>query len=395
MNVLSDARQIMSSGFKNLVLLGGGHSHLAVLKRLRASLSPAVRLTLISKSVVTPYSGMLPGMIAGHYSPDAAHIDLPALARFAGARTVFDEAVGLDLDRRQVLLRDLPPVAYDVLSIDIGSTPSLVPGAAEHAVPVKPIDHLVRRWALLGDRLRASTAKQRVAVVGGGAAGVEIILAVQFRLRALLDHGGEHAARLEYHLFTDTAEILPTYNSSVRRIFGRVLRERHIMVHAGKAVTEVAHARLCTADGVWHEANEVLWSTETAAAPWLARSGLAVDRAGFVSVASTLQSISHPDVFAAGDIASMVDYPRERSGALAIQQGPWLAGNLRSALRGEPLKPHRPRRRSLSVISTGNRYAVASYGPLACEGTWVWRWKDRRDHRFMRMYTELTSPMHA
>jgi selenide,water dikinase len=181
----------------------------------------------------------------------------------------------------------------------------------------------------------------------------------------------------------------------VRRIFERVLRERNITVHAGKAVTEVAHARLRTTDGVWHEANEVLWSTEAAAAPWLALSGLAVDRAGFVSVSSTLQSISHPDVFAAGDIASMVDYPRERSGALAVQQGPWLASNLRSALLGEPLKPHRPRRRSLSVISTGNQYAVASYGPLACEGAWVWRWKDRSDQRFVRMYTELTPPMRA
>lgn len=387
----------MSSDFKNLVLLGGGHSHLEVLKRFgAASPSPAVRLTLISKSVVTPYSGLLPGMIAGHYSPDAAHIDLPALARFAGARPVFDEAVGLDLDRRHVLLRDLPPVAYDVLSIDIGSAPSLtVPGAAEHAVPIKPIDHLVRRWALLRDRLRTSTATQRVAVVGGGAAGVEIILAVQFRLRALLEHEGEDAARLEYHLFADSTDILPTYNSSVRRIFGRVLRERRITVHAGQAVTEVAHARLRTADGVWHEANEVLWSTEAAATPWLAVSGLAVDRAGFVSVSGTLQSISHPDVFASGDIASMVDYPRQRSGRLAVQQGPWLASNLRSVLREEPLRTHRPRRQFLSVISTGDRYAVASYGPLACAGAWVWRWKDWNDHRFMRAYTELTPPINA
>jgi len=376
---------------KSLVLLGGGHSHLAVLKGVGvAPLPQGVRLTLISKSVVTPYSGMLPGMIAGHYSPDASHIELPALARFAGARTVFDEAVGLDLERRQVLLRDLPPIAYDVLSIDIGSTPNVtVPGAADYAVPVKPIDHLVRRWASVLERLRAGTAKQSVAVVGGGAAGVEIILAVQFRMRALLAREGAHAMSLEYHLFTDSTEVLPTYNSSVRRIFERVLRERRVTVHAGKAVTEVAPGRLRTADGVWHDASEVLWSTEAAAAPWLARSGLAVDRAGFVSVSNTLQSLSHLDVFAAGDIASMVGYPRERSGALAVHQGPWLAGNLRSALQGEPLTPHRPRRQFLSLISTGDRYAVASYGPLACEGRWVWRWKDRIDRRFMRGYTGL------
>jgi len=380
----------MSSDSKHLVLLGGGHSHLAVLKHVGAESLPGWgRLTLISKSVVTPYSGMLPGMIAGHYSPDAAHIDLTALSRFAGARPVFDEAVGLDLVRRQVLLRDLPPVSYDVLSIDIGSTSSVtVPGAAKYAVPVKPIDHLVRRWAMLCDRLRAGAAKQTVAVVGGGAAGVEIILAVQFRLEALLGREGAHAS-LEYHLFTDTAEVLPSHNWLVRRIFGRVLQERHVTVHAGKAVTEVAHGTLRTADGVWHEANEVLWSTEAAAAPWLARSGLAVDRDGFVSVSSTLQSLSHPEVLAAGDIASMVEYPRHRSGALAVQQGPWLADNLSRAMRGGPLKRHRPRRHFLSLISTGNRHAVASYGPLASEGEWVWRWKDRIDRRFMRAYTEL------
>lgn len=381
----------MPGTFKNLVLLGGGHSHLAVLKGVGVAPLPAgVRLTLVSKSVVTPYSGMLPGMIAGHYPPDAAHIDLAPLARFAGAKTVFDEAVGLDLGRRQVLLRDLPPVSYDVLSIDIGSTPNLtVPGAAEHAVPVKPIDHLVRRWALLRDRLRAVNAKQSMAVVGGGAAGVEIILAVQFRLRTLLEHEGEHATGLEYHLFTDSTDILPTYNSSVRRIFRRVLQERHVTLHTGKPVTELAHGRLRTADGMWHEASEVLWSTEAAAAPWLARSGLAVDRGGFVAVSNTLQSISHSDVFAAGDIASIVGYPRERSGALAAQQGPWLASNLRRVLRGEPLRSHRPGRQFLSLISTGDRYAVASYGPLACRGAWAWRWKDRIDRRFMRAYTEL------
>jgi selenide,water dikinase len=212
---------------------------------------------------------------------------------------------------------------------------------------------------------------------------------VQFRLRTLLAREGAHATPLEYSLFTDGAEVLPTYNSSVRRTFTRVLQERHVTVHAGTAVTEVAQGRLRTADGVWHEASEVLWSTEAAAAPWLAGSGLAVDRAGFVSVSNTLQSLSHPDVFAAGDIASMVDYPRERSGALAVHQGPWLAGNLRSALQGTPLAPHRPRRHFLSLISTGDRYAVASYGPLACEGAWVWRWKDRIDRRFMRTYTAL------
>jgi selenide,water dikinase len=161
------------------------------------------------------------------------------------------------------------------------------------------------------------------------------------------------------------------------------------MVHLGHAVTEVARGRLQTADGTWHEANEVLWCTEGLAAPWLAQSGLAVDRAGFIQVSGSLQSTSHEGVFAAGDAASIVGHPRERSAALAVQEGPWLAANLIRVVERKPLRTYEPRRRFLSLISTGDRYAVASYGPFAVEGSWVWRWKDRIDRRFTRTYAEL------
>ena len=374
----------------HVVLLGGGHSHLAVLKHFGMTPPPGVRLTLVSRSVVTPYSGMLPGMIAGHYLPEDAHVDLTALARFGRARTVFDEAVGLDLEGRRVLLRDLPAVPFDLLSIDIGSAASVsVPGALEHAVAVKPIDRLVRRWSLLCDRIRRAPERLVLAVVGGGAAGVEIVLAAQARLRALLARDAGYTNRIECHLFTDRDDVLPFQNARVRRIFRRILRERGVIVHLSHAVTAVADGRLQTADGRWHEANEVVWCTEAAAVPWVAQSGLAVDRAGFMQVSSSLQSISHDCVFGAGDAASMVNHPRERSAALAVQQGPWLAANLVRAVRRETLQMYKPRRRSLSMISTGNRYAVASYGPFAVEGSWVWGWKERNDRRFIRSYAVL------
>jgi len=374
---------------KDLVLLGGGHSHVEVLKRFGMEPLPGVRLTLISRGFETPYSGMLPGLIAGHYSHDEAHIDLQPLTRFAGARAVFDEAVGLDLVNRQVRFAHRPPISYDLLSIDIGSTPSLdVAGAAAHAVPVKPIGRFLDRWTLLCERLRTGTRK-RIAVVGGGAGGVELLLAVQFRMRTLLEREGRSAAHLEYHLFTDSSRILPTHNGSVCRIFERVLRDRGVRIHAGSSVVEVEAARLRTADGQSHDVDEVLWTTAAAAAPWLAESGLAVDEAGFVRVSSALQSISHPEVFAAGDIAAMIDHPRPKSGVFAVRQGPPLARNLRYALLGEPLERYRPQRQFLSLISTGDRYAVASRGPWASEGAWVWRWKDRIDRRFMRRYNEL------
>jgi selenide, water dikinase len=376
--------------FKDLVLLGGGHAHVAVLKGFGMRPLPGVRVTLVSRVVETPYSGMLPGLIAGHYSSDDAHIDLQPLARFARARTVFEEAIGLDLASRQIRFRQRPPVSYDVLSIDIGSTPNLqVAGAARHAVPVKPIDRLLDRWAALTGRLCEGSSTKRLAVVGGGAGGVELILSVQHAMRVRLACDGRNDVRLEYHLFTGEGQLLPTHNASVRRRFERILASRRISVHRGQDVVEVGTSFLRTGDGRCHEIDETLWTTQAAAAPWLAESGLAVDDHGFVRISRTLQSTSHPEVFAAGDIASMVDDPRPKSGVFAVRQGPPLARNLRRALLGEALESYRPQRQFLSLISTGDRYAVASRGPFALEGRWVWQWKDWIDRRFMQTYSTL------
>lgn len=371
------------------MLLGGGHAHVTVLKRFGMQPLAGVRVTLVSRVVETPYSGMLPGLIAGHYTSDEAHIDLQPLARFARARAVFDEAIGLDLANKHVLFRGRPPIGYDVLSIDIGSTPNLaVMGAADHTVPVKPIDRLLDRWSALTTRLCESDTPRRIAVVGGGAGGVELLLAVQHSMRARLAKQGRRDGHLEYHVFTE-GDLLPTHNRSVRRRFERILEERRVSVHRGSAVVSVAAGALHTADGGVHPIDETLWTTQAAAAPWLAASGLAVDDEGFVRVSSALQSTSHGDVFAAGDIASMVDHPRPKSGVFAVRQGLPLARNLRRALLGEPLEPYRPQRQFLSLISTGDQYAIASRGPIAFEGAWVWRWKDRIDRRFMRSYNVL------
>jgi selenide,water dikinase len=372
-----------------LVLIGGGHAHVAVLKHFGTKPLRGVSVTLVSRVVKTPYSGMLPGFIAGHYTRDDAHIDLARLARFAGARAVFEEAIGLDLPNKHVRFRDRPPITYDVLSIDIGSTPNLqVAGAAAYAIPVKPIDRLLDRWTALATRLRAGDSTKRIAVVGGGAGGVELLLAVQYAMDTQLagERGGD--ARLEYHLFTE-GDLLPTHNASVRRRFERILGERRVNVHRSGAVVEVGTGGLRTADGRTHDIDEILWTTQAAAAPWLAQSGLSVDDQGFVRVSSTLQSVSHADVFAAGDIASMVDNPRPKSGVVAVRQGLPLARNLRRALLGETLEHYRPQRQFLSLISTGDRYAIASRGPFAFEGAWVWRLKDWIDRRFMQTYNRL------
>ena len=379
---------------RDIVLIGGGHSHVGVIKSFGMQPIPGVRLTVICTDVHTPYSGMLPGYVAGHYDYDEVHIDLSRLAVFAGARLYRDEVIGLDRANRKVLCRNRPPVPYDVLSINTGSTPQLhdVPGALENAIAVKPITRFNDRWLALLDRVQRHVGTTTVAVVGAGAGGVELLLAMQYRLRQELRALGRNPDELVFHLFTNNVHILPTHNPRVRRTFDAVLAARGVRVHRNAAVTQVSAGRLQTSSLEWVEADEIVWVTRAGGAAWLQDTGLALDSNGFIQVSDTLQTVTDPAIFAAGDIASMVNYPLEKAGVFAVRQGPPLARNLRLSVQGAPLKPYHPQRRWLALISTGDQYAVASRGWLGFVGAWVWRWKDWIDRNFMRKFQDL-APM--
>jgi selenide,water dikinase len=376
---------------KDLVLIGGGHSHVTVLKRFGMKPMPGVRLTLICRDAHTPYSGMLPGFVAGHYSYDDAHIDLGALARFAGARFYHSTVMSLDLTNKKVLCDNRPAVQFDLLSINTGSTPTTdhVPGATGNVVPVKPINQFLDRWEALSERAMATTDPLRIAVVGAGAGGVEITLAIQHRLRQQRKEAGRNDSDIEYHLYSNAADILPTHNAKVRATFANVLKKRGVNVHLGEAIVQVAPGRLRTAAGGEIEPDEILWVTAAGAPSWPGEAGLSVDEAGFIKVDDTLQTQSHPEVFAAGDVAAMVNHPRPKSGVFAVRQGKPLEANLRRLLLGRALKPFRPQSKFLGLISTGDKCAVASRGDWSIKGAAVWRWKDWIDRRFMDKYNDL------
>lgn len=376
---------------RDIVLVGGGHSHVGVLKRFAMRPEPGVRLTLICRDTHTPYSGMLPGYVAGHYDYDQVHIDLRRLAAYAGARFFRDEALGIDHAGQEVLCRSRPPVPYDCLSINIGSTPQMsqVAGADDHAIPVKPIHRFNDRWQALLDRIKHDRGISRIAVVGGGAGGVELLLAMQYRLRRELADQGRDSNELSFALFTRSEQILPTHNARVRAHFQSNLMERGVAVHTATEVTAVEAGRLQSADGEWYEADELVWVTMAGGAAWLRDTQLALDEEGFIQVGDTLQSTSDPAIFAAGDIATQINHPREKAGVFAVRQGPPLADNLRAAVTGRPLKPYRPQAKWLALITTGDRHAVASRGGLYWAGDWVWRWKDWIDRRFMARFNEL------
>lgn len=376
---------------KDVVLLGAGHSHVGVMRMFGMDPMPGVRLTLITRQVHTPYSGMLPGMIAGLYDHDAAHIDTGPLTRFAQARLYHSEAIGLDLAAKQVICHDRPPVPYDVLSINIGSTPSArqIPGVAEHAIPVKPIDGFIDRFEAARARVLKAQGRARIGVVGGGAGGVELLLSLHRRLTRDVAGAGFDPSALAFTLITSSDEVLPTFPPRMRKRFAKLLQERGVRVIAGGEASEVrADAVLVEGSGSIG-LDEIFWTTRAAPARWLAQTGLALDQEGFIRVCETLQSVSHPDVFAAGDIAAIEGHAPPKSGVYAVRAGRPLARNLRRILKGERLRPYKPQREALYLISTGERYALGARNGFTFEGAWVWQLKDFIDRRFMAKFNEL------
>ena len=375
----------------HIVLVGGGHSHVGVLRSFGMRPLANVRLTLISTDTHAAYSGMLPGYVAGHYSHNDVHIDLQRLARFAGATLCHDEVIGIDRQAQTVLCRNATPIRYDFLSLNLGATPQVarVPGALEHSVPVKPIARFNQRWLALLERVRSHAGSTTIAVVGAGAGGVELLLAMQYRLRQELRALGRNADALRFHLVTQSADILPTHNAGVQRRFSAVLAERGVQVHVNTDVREVQAGRLRAASGGVIDADEIVWVTQAGGAPWLADTGLALDNGGFVQVNAHLQSVTDARIFAVGDVAAMVSHRLEKAGVFAVRQARPLTDNLRASVHGQPLVAYRPQRKWLALISTGNRYAVASRGNFGFAGGWVWRWKDWIDRRFMRRFSDL------
>jgi selenide, water dikinase len=369
----------------DIVLLGGGHAHVHVVKAFAERPLRDVRVTLVTRDLETPYSGMLPGIIAGLYAPEEAHVDLVRLTGVTGTRLIHAEAVGLDRAAKRVLLAGRPPIAYDILSIDVGVAPDLasILGAFEHGIAVKPIGRFLARLEHLRARCLNGEVR-RIAVIGGGAAGVELVLSLHMRLRA---DAADASRKPSLSLTLVTAEVLlATHNVQVQRTFRKHLAAAGIEVHEHCTATALKAGSIVCHDGKTIAADTVLLATNAAPPGWFAQSGLARDRDGFLAVTPTLQVANDPDIFAAGDCAGLVGAPREKAGVYAVRAGRPLASNLARRVVGKSLRPWRPQRRHLALITTGKRYAVASRGPLKAEGAWLWTVKDWIDRRWIDMY---------
>lgn len=365
---------------KRLVLVGGGHAHLSVLRALAKSRPTGLDVVLITPSKYQNYSGMLPGWVAGHYTQAQCRVDLEPLVQAAGVRLVLDQIVGMDAARRCVGFAHGPHVEYDLLSLDVGSETdtSWLETLGDKLLPMKPLDHFFASWPRV---LEAAKAKKsyKLVVVGGGAAGVEMALAAK---QAFTSAGVDG----QVDLVASESGLLPGHAKGVQARVQRFAEHVGLVSHFARGVGSEDGVLL--ADGQLLPADQVLAATGARPAVWVGLSKLGLDEHGYILVDKYHRSVSHPNVFAAGDVCARLDADMSRSGVHAVHAGPILAENLMAIVNGGPLRPYSPKRRSLYLLSCGPRYAVASWGRWSAEGQWVWRWKDWIDRGFIRRFSE-------
>jgi pyridine nucleotide-disulfide oxidoreductase family protein len=366
---------------KRLILLGGGHAHVRVLTDLADRPLDGWEVQLVTPFRRQIYSGMLPGWIAGHYPIESCAIALDTLA--GRASVAFHETAGtaLDADGSRLECADGVTRSFALLSVDTGPAPELdqLPGAAEHALPIRPIEGFVAAWPALVDRILGRCHRFELVVLGAGAGGVELACAIAHR--AARD-GWSH---LRVALVGSDDLPLDGAPAAARRRALKLLRQRGIAWHGSSRATHIEANRMVRERAAPIPFDACLLVTGAAAPGWPAASGIATDDGGFIRIGPTLQSVSHPNIFAAGDIASHAAAP-PKSGVYAVRAGPVLSDNIRAAATGAAPRPWRPQRRALYLVSMGNHHAMAMWGRWSWSGRWVWYWKDRIDRGFISRF---------
>ena len=360
---------------RDLVLIGGGHTHALVLRSWGMNPLQGVRVTVINPGPTAPYSGMLPGFVAGHYTRDELDIDLVQLARFAGARIINGYASGINTAAQTITVAGRPPMAYDVTSVDIGITSAMpkLPGFASHGVPAKPLGAFASRW----DAFRATATNPHIAIIGGGVAGAELAMAMAHALR-------DKSPQVK---LIDRSRVLTALGYKARQKMLAALTAAHVEIIEDAEVTEVFAEGVVLRDGRTIRSDFTTGAAGAKPHDWIAATGLALHE-GFITVDANLQS-SAPEVFAVGDCAHLSHDPRPKAGVYAVREAPVLFDNLRAVLSGGDLRPYKPQRDYLKLISLGQKSALAEKFGTAREGALLWKWKDHIDRKFMDQFADL------
>ena len=368
---------------QDIVLVGGGHAHVLVALMWGMAPLPGVRLTIVNPSAAAPYTGMLPGFVAGHYRRDEIMIDLIALARRVGARVILDRVVGIDRAAKQVILAGRGPLAYDLCSIDIGITSDLpdLPGFVEYGLAAKPLGPFAARWQEIVITPRNDPAQ--VIVVGGGVGGAELALAMQHRL-------AQTGPAPRISLVEQGRDLMPVLTPRARAVMRAALAAAGISAHLNAAPVSMTATSLTLQDGRDLPADLVLAVAGARPQAWLEETGLTLHD-GFIAVDAHLRS-SDPAIFAAGDCANLTHAPRPKAGVFAVRQAPVLLANLKAAIAGDPMKIFDPQGDYLKLISLGDQRALAEKWGFVAQGAALWRQKDRIDRKFMAKFAPAPMP---
>lgn len=367
-----------------MLLVGGGHAHLEILRRCaedkRSKDGADFDLTVVSPVPRQVYSGMVPGFLAGTYTLDEISIEVAPLVARAEGTLIEGSAVALDPVRQVVRLHDGREVGYDLVSFAVGSTTAGIDHeeVAAGAVPVKPLDRVIDLKARLESLVRERPEpERRAAVVGGGAAGYEVALAIRSALG--------NAAQV--HLIERGPRLLAEYPEHFRKKALAVLAEKRIETVTSESVGKVLPDRAILSSGRAIPSNLTVWLAGAVGWPLFRDAGLPLDERGFLLLDDSLRSVADPKVFAAGDCGTMVNFPQTpKAGVYAVRQAPILWESLRAGLRGEEPPRYRPQTGFLSILNLGDGRALMHWKGLVVKGRAVFRLKDWIDRRFLAKY---------
>ncbi|MEO8505726.1 MAG: FAD-dependent oxidoreductase [Acidobacteriota bacterium] len=367
---------------RRLILLGGGHAHVHVLWRAIQEPLAEVELVLVSPSDRHHYSGMVPGYLQGTYAEEDLCFDLRALTHRAGARFVIAAAERIDATGRTLDAAG-ERISFDLLSVNVGSAAAGLetPGVREHALTVRPMSRAValRRRA---EDLFATPGAERpsVFVVGAGAAGVELALALE-RL------GRERGARPLVALVEATAEALPGFSVPIRRLTTRLLAERGVRLELGRTVSAIEKEAIVFDDGERERADLTVWVAGAAASDLFAGSQIPKDGRGYLLVDDTLRAADGSALFGAGDCIGFAAHPDlPKAGVFAVREAPILDHNLRATLLGGRLLSYRPQSSFLALLNTADGRAIWRWHGLSGHSRIAWWLKNRIDRGFVRRY---------
>lgn len=370
---------------KNLVLVGAGNAHLVFVKRFSMRPLPGIAVSLVNPFSAIPYSAMVPAYIAGDYSWDEVHIDLVRFCAAAGVRFLRGEVRRIDPAVRQVTLDGRPPLPYDALSLGLGSIPDCpcAPESAPTALIMRPMATFLQRLAELEKQVAGAF---HLVVVGGGASGCELALALHQRLH--------HRPGFRLTLLQGSHRLLPEFPAATVRAFQRAFDDRGIAARVNARVVGSSGGELRLDGGEDLACDAVLWATNASPPTVLHDSGLALDNDGFLRVQDTLQSISDPAIFGTGDCVHFDAYPDlAKNGVHAVREGRVLFGNIDAFFRDQPLKRFRPQRFTLALLNTADGRAVLNYGPVALQARGLRRLKDRIDRAWMEKFVPPPPPI--